>query len=87
MALDLEEITGSALRILPNRNSVARLQRFDPYEKVRVGKLGPSARTGVGLDHGSPRTAVLYHLKSPAQRREEGQPVFQDNHITTLFLF
>jgi len=87
MALDLEKKTGSVLRILPNRNSITWLHRLDPDERVWVWKLGSSASAGVGFYHNSSRAAILDNLESPAQQREERDPVFQDYHVTALFLF
>jgi len=51
-----------------------------------VGKLGSSARAGIGFNHGSSRTAILQHLESPALHGEEWEPVFQDEHVPALFL-
>src|SRR6266700_4526657 len=87
MVLNLEKITGPGLRVLPNGNSVAGLQSFDSEEIVRVGKLGSSARAGIGFNHGSSRTAILQHLESPALHGEEWEPVLQDEYVPALFLF
>src|SRR5207248_8677246 len=50
-------------------------------------KLGSAASAGVGFYHGSSRAAILNNLESPAQQREERDSVFQDYHVTALFLF